>query len=329
MMTDKDYMRRALGLARHGAGFVSPNPMVGAVVVARGRIIGEGWHRMYGGPHAEVHALRSVAPEDRHLLKEATVYVTLEPCSHFGKTPPCADLIVESGVRRVVVAVRDPFPAVAGRGIKRLRDAGIEVTEGILEAESRELNRAFLTAHTLGRPFIQLKWARSSDGFIGAIDSVGNPAPVALSDALGKVWVHRGRSMADAIIVGTETVISDHPKLDVRHWPARCSPLKISFDLNDRLPADALGDEALIIKDKQPLKEVCRTLYKDHGVTSLIVEGGAKLLQSFIDAGLYDEVRRETVDKLIGKGVREPEISLGAPWRTLRQRGSTVEYFRR
>lgn len=329
MMTDEYFMARALELARHGAGFVSPNPMVGAVVVARGRIIGEGWHRLYGGPHAEVQALRSVAPEDRHLLSEATVYVTLEPCSHYGKTPPCADLLVESGVKRVVVAVRDPFPAVAGRGIARLREAGIEVKEGVLEAESRELNRTFLTAHTLGRPYIQLKWARSADGFIGAIDPEGKPAPVALSDALGKVWVHRGRSLADAIMVGTSTVVSDRPRLDVRHWPARRNPLKVSFDTHGRLPAGALGADAVIISEEKPLDEVCRSLYKDHGVTSLIVEGGAKLLQSFIDAGLYDEVRRETVSQTLGSGVREPVITLGEPWRAISRHGSEIEFFRR
>lgn len=329
MMTDEDFMARAIELARHGAGFVSPNPMVGAVVEARGRIIGEGWHRLYGGPHAEVQALRSVAPEDQHLLKEATVYVTLEPCSHFGKTPPCADLLINKGIRRVVVAVRDPFPAVAGRGIARLREAGIEVTENVLEAESRELNRAFLTAHTLGRPYVQLKWARSSDGFIGANDANGAPAPIALSDALGIVWIHQGRSMADAIMVGTSTVISDRPKLNVRHWPSRRDPLKVSFDSHDRLPAGALGAEALIIREGLDINEVCRSLYKDHGVTSMIVEGGAKLLQSFIDADLYDEVRRETVGILLNHGISEPKISVGKSWLTIRQRKSIIEFFRR
>ncbi len=329
MMTDEDYMARALELARHGAGFVSPNPMVGAVIEARGRIIGEGWHRRYGGPHAEVQAMRSVKPEDRPLLKEATVYVTLEPCSHYGKTPPCADMLVESGVKRVVVAVRDPFPAVSGRGIARLRDAGIEVTEGVLEAESRELNRAFLTAHTQGRPYIQLKWARSADGFIGAIDSEGHKAPVALSDALGKVWVHRGRSQADAIMVGTNTMISDRPALDVRHWPSRINPLRVTFDRNGRLPAEVQERGALIFSEDLPLEELCSSLYHDYGITSLIVEGGAALLQSFINAGLYDEVRRETVGITLGSGVREPEIALGAPWSSTRERNSVIEYFRR
>ncbi len=329
MMTDEDYMARALELARHGAGFVSPNPMVGAVIEARGRIIGEGWHRRYGGPHAEVQAMRSVKPEDRPLLKEATVYVTLEPCSHYGKTPPCADMLVESGVKRVVVAVRDPFPAVSGRGIARLRDAGIEVTEGVLEAESRELNRAFLTAHTLGRPYIQLKWASSADGFIGAIDSEGHKAPVALSDALGKVWVHRGRSQADAIMVGTNTMISDRPALDVRHWPSRINPLRVTFDRNGRLPAEVQERGALIFSEDLPLEELCSSLYHDYGITSLIVEGGAALLQSFINAGLYDEVRRETVGITLGSGVREPEIALRAPWSSTRERNSVIEYFRR
>ena len=203
------------------------------------------------------------------------------------------------------------------------------MTEGVLEAESRELNRAFLTAHTLGRPYIQLKWARSSDGFIGTFDAEGNPVPAALSDALGKVWVHRGRSMADAIMVGTSTAISDRPALNVRHWPARRDPLKVSFDISGRLPSGLLGPEAIVIKEDSPLDEVCRNLYKVHGVTSLIVEGGARLLQSFIDAGLYDEVRRETVGIPLSSGVREPEIALGKPYDTIRQRKSVIEYFRR
>ena len=271
MMTDEDFMARALELARHGAGFVSPNPMVGAVIESGGEIIGEGWHRLFGGPHAEVNAIRSVAPEHRHLLKEATVYVTLEPCSHFGKTPPCADLLVESGVKRVVVALRDPFPEVSGKGIERLKNVGIDVTEGILEAESKELNRSFITAHTLKRPYIQLKWARSSDGYIGMLNSADLPYPVVLSDALGKILVHRDRSMTDAIMVGTDTVISDNPKLDIRHWPSRRNPLKVSFDLHNRLSADALGADAIVIRQEKTLEEVCRSLYAEHGVTSLIV----------------------------------------------------------
>ncbi|MDE5870103.1 MAG: bifunctional diaminohydroxyphosphoribosylaminopyrimidine deaminase/5-amino-6-(5-phosphoribosylamino)uracil reductase RibD, partial [Muribaculaceae bacterium] len=196
------YMQRAIQLAYNGVGFVSPNPMVGAVIVADdGRIIGEGWHRKYGGPHAEVNAVASVAPSDIKLLKGATIYVTLEPCSHYGKTPPCSLLLIEKEIGRVVIGSADPFPLVSGRGVKMLRNAGIEVIEDFMRKECDEINRKFLTAHTLQRPYILLKWAQSSDGFIAAFSESGNPEPVVLSSGYTKMLMHSLRAQYDAILI--------------------------------------------------------------------------------------------------------------------------------
>ena len=212
---DEIYMRRALELAALGCGYVSPNPMVGAVIVGPdGRVIGEGWHRRYGGWHAEVNAVSSVRPSDEHLLEKSTIYVTLEPCSHYGKTPPCAELLVRKRFHRVVLGTIDPFAKVRGRGIAMLRDAGIEVRIGVLEPECRALNAHFFTAHENGRPYITLKWAQSADGYIGLADG----SPIRLSTPLTSVLVHRQRSLHDAILVGSGTMLSDHPRLDVRLW---------------------------------------------------------------------------------------------------------------
>ncbi|MDE6339807.1 MAG: bifunctional diaminohydroxyphosphoribosylaminopyrimidine deaminase/5-amino-6-(5-phosphoribosylamino)uracil reductase RibD, partial [Muribaculaceae bacterium] len=214
------YMRRALELARNGAGFVSPNPMVGAVIVAPdGRIIGEGWHARYGGPHAEVNAVAAVRPEDEPLLPQSTIYVTLEPCSHYGKTPPCSKLLIEKKLKRVVIGMKDPFKEVQGRGIKMLRDAGIEVVENVLEDECRALNRRFITAHERKRPYVQLKWAESADGFIAAVSPEGKPVPVKFSTPETLVEMHRERALADAIMVGTNTLLADDPSLTSRLWP--------------------------------------------------------------------------------------------------------------
>lgn len=280
------FMRRALQLARGGEGRVAPNPMVGAVVVARDRIIGEGFHRTYGGPHAEVNAIASVKEADLPLLREATVYVTLEPCSHYGKTPPCALLLVEKGVKRVVIGAPDPNPLVAGRGVSMLREAGIEVTEGVLLDECMAINRRFMTFHSLHRPWILLKWAQSADGFMAAIDEAGNPCPVTFSNPLSTVWMHRERAGAQAIMVGSHTILTDHPRLDVRLWAGN-NPEKIGcphgLDLH-RLMDDLTR----------------------RGITSLMVEGGPTLLASFIREGLYDEIRIETAPAALGKGLRAP-----------------------
>ena len=287
MKTVRKYMERALQLARLGEGLVSPNPMVGAVIVASdGRIIGEGYHHRYGGPHAEVCAVNSVAEADRPLLAESTIYVTLEPCSHYGKTPPCAQLIIDTGIPRVAVGSADPFPEVSGRGIKMLREAGIEVEENVMRKECDELNVRFITAHSKGRPWIQLKWAESADGYMAGIDKEGKPYPVRFSTPVTSVWMHRRRSMVDAIMVGTTTLGTDRPRLDCRHWPGR-APRRI-------IP-------------RHDLEEQMRELYKE-GITSLMVEGGPTLLRSFIDAGLYDDVRIEKSDIILGKGLKSPDF---------------------
>lgn len=303
-------MQRALYLATLGSGRVSPNPMVGAVIAVGDRIIGEGYHRVYGGPHAEPNAVRSVKESDRPLLPEATMYVTLEPCSHYGKTPPCADLLIETGFRRVVIATRDPFPKVSGAGIEKLRQAGVEVSVGLLGAESRWLNRRFFTAHTLGRPYILLKWAQSRDGYIGLEGGLEGGRPVRISNAVSEVWMHRERSLYDAILVGTGTVISDNPSLTCRLWPSREGrPLRVTFD-SPRLPADCkLEREGCLKKRREEnLEDFLKRLYTEEGITSLMVEGGRKTLQSFIDADLWDEARVETSPTELFRGVKAPVL---------------------
>lgn len=303
---DKLMMRRALGLAENGRGRVSPNPMVGAVITVGERVIGEGWHRRWGGPHAEVNAVNSVAEEDRCLLPEATVYVTLEPCSHFGKTPPCADLLARCGVKRVVVATPDPFAKVSGRGIRKLRDAGIQVDVGLYDKEARQLNLRFMTAHTLRRPFIQLKWAQSADGFMAGESPDDR---ILFSTPMTSVWMHRERAVADAIMVGTNTVVLDNPRLDCRLWPGR-TPAAATFE-STRIPRDAHildGRTVVLKKPEESLREFTARMYSDFGITSLMVEGGADTLRQFVDERLYDEIRVETAPFIQGKGVKAPRI---------------------
>lgn len=307
---DKKYMRRALELARNGAGFVSPNPMVGAVIAdPSGRIIGEGWHARYGGPHAEVNAVASVKPADLHLLPQSTIYVTLEPCSHYGKTPPCSKLLIEKGFKRVVIGMKDPFKEVSGRGIRMLREAGMEVIENVMEEECRELNRRFITAHTLGRPYIQLKWAQSADGFIAATDETGKAVPIKLSTPATLVAMHRERALADAIMVGTGTLLTDNPSLTVRLWPARRDPRPVIFR-SPRLRPDlkVMQRDPVILDPDLLLEDNMRKLYQEHGIISLMVEGGTHLLQSFIDEGLFDETRIEYSSAALGKGIKAPVL---------------------
>lgn len=281
-------MRRALQLAGNGEGRVSPNPMVGAVIVHDGRIIGEGYHSFYGGPHAEVNAVNSVKPEDQSLLQESTIYVTLEPCAHHGKTPPCANLLVDKGFRRVVIGSSDPNPLVAGKGVKILKEAGIQVVEGLLKDEADALNCKFMKNHRQKMPWVILKWAQSADGFIAGFDENGNFSPVKFSSPLSSVWMHRQRAGVDGIIVGSNTERIDRPKLNVRLWGGN-SPRKFVAEGNF---------------DPQ---KFCKDLYAE-GVSSLMVEGGAKLLESFIQNHLYDEIRVETSPMIIGKGLPAPEI---------------------
>lgn len=310
--SDKIYMHRALQLARLGYGFTSPNPMVGAVITdSEGGIIGEGWHRRYGEGHAEVNAVASV--KDKEMLRGATIYVTLEPCSHYGKTPPCAKLLIECGFRRVVIGCADPFPEVSGRGVKMLREAGIEVTVGVLERECRELNRRFMTAHTLGRPYIILKWAQSADGFMAGKDSEGHGVSVRFSTPLTQVLMHRERAGVDAILVGPATAETDRPRLDTRLWPARKNPLRVTFAHRGSglKPYGFDNEDSVVLNPTLPLDENLRRLYSGYGVTSLMVEGGATMLKLFIDAGLADETRVEIADTCLGEGIPAPRFAGG------------------
>jgi diaminohydroxyphosphoribosylaminopyrimidine deaminase/5-amino-6-(5-phosphoribosylamino)uracil reductase len=283
MIDDEKYMRRCLQLARNGQQNAKPNPMVGAVIVsADGRIIGEGYHVRCGEGHAEVNAFASVRAEDEPLLKEATIYVSLEPCSHYGKTPPCADLIIQKGVRRAVVGCVDPFAEVQGRGIRKLREAGIEVTVGVLEAECKALNRRFFTFHREQRPYIILKWAQTANGFID-----DHFKPIQISNDFTKMLSHKLRAEEDAILVGRVTDERDKPQLTVREWSGP-------------------NPKRLIIDRAHPLN--LESLHA-HQIQSLIVEGGAKTLQSFIDKGLWDELRVETnLGMTVTDGTRAPQI---------------------
>lgn len=291
-------MRRALELARHGELDASPNPMVGAVIVdPSGRIIGEGWHRRCGEGHAEVNAVASVGnPES---LRDSTMYVTLEPCSHYGKTPPCAELIVRMGIPRVVIGTLDPFAKVAGRGVARLLEAGVEVETGMLEKECRELNRKFMTAHSCHRPYITLKWAQSADGFIDGH----------ISTPLNSMLVHKLRATHDAILVGSGTALSDNPALDTRLFAGK-SPLKVVLDRRGRVGRDLrmFGEgETVVMSDYGSIAEAMHTLY-ERGVTSVLVEGGARIHEAFIKENLWDEIRVEVSPEEIKGHVRAANI---------------------
>ena len=317
MFNDIKYMRRCIQLARCGEAGAAPNPMVGAVVVCDGRIIGEGFHRKCGGPHAEVNAIGSV--KERHLLSRSTIYVSLEPCSHYGKTPPCTEHIISSDIRRVVVGCTDPFAKVNGQGIKRLQEAGCEVLVGVLEEECRELNRRFFTFHEKHRPWIMLKWAQSKDGYING----------KFSNVLTQTLVHRLRARSGAILVGTRTAILDNPSLTTRFWSGP-NPLRLTIDRHDTLPPTLHlkdGSTPTVIYTHESIEEILADLYT-RGIQSLIVEGGAKLLQSFIDAGLWDEARIETAPFLLGDGVKAPVLAEGEPENKVRYGGNEIKTIR-
>lgn len=323
------YMARCISLARGGAGNVAPNPMVGAVIVHQGRIIGEGFHRKYGEAHAEVNAIASVG--DEALLKESTIYVSLEPCSHYGKTPPCASLIIEKQIPRVVIGCPDPFPEVAGRGVKMLREAGIEVVTGVMEKEARELNRVFMTFQEKKRPYVYLKWAQSADGFLDLLRTDASLPAVALSSAETLRRVHYLRAHVSAIMVGTRTALLDNPSLTVRHWAGN-SPVRVVLDRSLRIPSDYhLLDgcvktlvftakeaanrenvEYVTIDFSQPvLPRVLHELYMRR-LDSLMVEGGAVLLNAFLEEDVWDEARIETAPLSLRTGVKAPDINRAA-----------------
>lgn len=302
---DKMYMRRCLQLARQGRALAKPNPMVGAVIVCQGRILGEGYHVRCGQAHAEVNAFASVRPADEPLLPQSTLYVSLEPCCHTGKTPPCADLIIRKQVKRVVCGCIDPFAQVHGRGVQKLRDAGIDVTVGVLGDECRALNRQFNVYNTLERPYILLKWAQTVNGFLDA----GGKA-LALSTPFTQMLVHRLRAQYDAILVGRVTDEREHPRLTVREWSGP-NPLR------------------LVLRGGVTLPRLMADLHQQH-VQSLMVEGGAKTLQGFIDAGLWDEIRVETSRLLVSGGTKAPVLPSGlALWKREVYDGNVVDTFGR
>lgn len=306
---DEKYMRRCLQIAANGLQNAKPNPSVGAVIVAAdGRIIGEGYTSAYGGAHGEVNAFASVKPENEHLLKESTIYVSLEPCSHHGKTPPCCDLIIRKGVKRVVCGCVDPFSQVQGRGIKRIREAGIEVVVGVLEKECIASNKRFMTFNTHQRPYIILKWAQTADGFIGRITSDRKQKEsLAISTPFTKMLVHKLRAENDAILIGRGTFETDKPQLNVREWTGTN-------------PERLLLSASMAKESNQPegwkvfanIHDALAHLYKEKK-QSLIVEGGAETLKQFIAKDLWDEIRVETNPNLtVEQGVSAPEIPINA-----------------
>ncbi len=318
-MTHLLYMQRALELASFGQRYASPNPMVGCVIVHNDLIIGEGWHERYGEAHAEVNAFNSV--KDKTLLSEATAYVTLEPCAHFGKTPPCVDLLIQHKLRRVVISNEDPFPLVDGRGIAKMKAAGIEVETGLLAAEGRELNKRFFANVEKKRPFVVLKWAETADGFIAGEGG----QQIQITGELSRQLVHKWRTEEPAIMVGTNTVLTDNPRLNVRHWVGR-NPTRVLIDKQLRIPPDfkALDNKqkTLIFNDLETREEKFNSFIQVPAGTdylpfileklftlnlqSVFVEGGATLLQHFLDANLFDEIRIFKSLTVVKNGIPAP-----------------------
>jgi diaminohydroxyphosphoribosylaminopyrimidine deaminase/5-amino-6-(5-phosphoribosylamino)uracil reductase len=314
-------MRRALDLAYRGTGYARPNPLVGCVVTHEGRIIGEGWHQQYGGPHAEVNALAAVA--DQSLLAHSRVYVTLEPCAHHGKTPPCADLLIEKGVPEVVVCNPDPFPLVAGRGIEKLLAAGVRVETGLLADEGRWLNRRFFTFHEKKRPYLVLKWAETADGFLAGRYF----QPVQISGEQARLLTHHWRAEEAAILVGTRTALHDNPRLNVRDWPGP-QPTRVVIDKNLSLPpthhvldgsqptliytyreraAAENIDYVTVSEADNVLPQLLENLWQRQ-VQSVFVEGGPTILNALINAGIWDEIRVFRSPMKLGQGIAAPRL---------------------
>lgn len=344
MKEDEIYMHRCIQLARNGLCGAAPNPMVGAVIVCDGKIIGEGYHAKCGEAHAEVNAIRSV--KNQELLNRSTIYVSLEPCAHYGKTPPCADLIVEKQLKRVVVGCQDPFAKVDGKGIEKLCQAGIEVTVGVLEKECLELIERFVTYHARKRPFITLKWAQSEDGFIDLNRTAGEP--VKLSNDFTSMLVHKRRAEHDAILVGTRTALLDNPSLNVRNWYGK-SPLRLVIDRNLTLPSHLKlfdGSQPTILFTAQRkenlhhveyvtldfsqsiLPQIVEALHA-RKIQSLLVEGGAMLHQSFIEDNLWDEAFVEVAPIALGSGVKSPSLPDEMLVETKKVNGHVIRRYKR
>ncbi len=328
-MTDELYMQRCLELAEMGMGNVSPNPMVGCVIVSKGMIIGEGYHEKFGQAHAEVNAINNVLKKYTHssagLLREATAYVSLEPCAHFGKTPPCADLLIRHSLKKVVIGNRDPFPDVDGKGIERLKAAGIEVVSGILEDKCRMLNRRFFTRISQQRPYIILKWATTANGYFAPKNTVQQW----ISGPLAKVLVHKWRTEEDAILIGRQTAISDNPQLSSREWPGK-NPMRILIDRNLTVPRSnhLYNDNAKTIIFNEIKTEVQENIHYIQmedmqfylpqkiafqlylmDIQSVIIEGGANIINQFIQGNLWDEARVFTSGTSWLEGLAAPQIN--------------------
>ncbi len=316
-----NYIAHCIEIARRGEYFVAPNPMVGAVLVdSNGTIIAEGWHEKYGEGHAEVNCFRHLETSKYRDLEmsKCTLFVSLEPCSHYGKTPPCAKLIIEKGVGRVVVGMLDPNPLVAGKGVMMLRDAGIEVIVGVLEDQCRELNKRFLCLHEKHRPYVILKWAQTSDGFIDIKRTSGSP--IKISTPATKEIVHRMRAENMAIMVGTNTVLLDNPRLLNTHWTGR-NPIRVTIDRHNRIPADAriFSDDAetIVYRDRTDWPFITEDLAK-RNIHSILVEGGTTLLNHILETGIWDEIHVEVAPELtIGDGVKAPQIPLPDTFETV------------
>ena len=329
-------MLRCIQLAKNGLGTTYPNPLVGSVIVADDKIIGEGWHYKTGSPHAEVNAISIV--QDKNILKKATIYVSLEPCNHFGKTPPCTDLIIESGIKNVVVGSLDPNPKVAGKGVKKLLDAGCTVQYGVLEDDCIELNKRFFTFHQKKRPYIFLKWAETLDHFIAPKSGTRTEIkPVWITNEYSRQLAHKMRGEEMAILVGINTVLQDNPSLTTRYWAGN-NPTRVIIDGSFKLPPKSNvqdGEVRTIVYVKNlnlvkhaPLTyhpddlyqyieidfteniaiQICETLYI-RGIQSLIVEGGAKTIQTFIDENLWDEAYIFSGNTTFGQGIESPQIT--------------------
>ena len=323
MLTDEEAIKRCIQIGKNGLGTTRPNPMVGAIVVHNNSIIGEGFTNPYGGPHAEVNAIKSV--KNQELLKEATIYVTLEPCSHHGKTPPCSDLIISKGIPRVVIGCLDDNPLVAGKGIRKLKAAGIKVRSGVLEKACKQHHKRFFTFINKKRPYVILKWAQTADGYVSPAEKEGLK-PVWITNGYSRQLVHKWRAEEQAILVGGNTVAVDNPSLTVRDWTGH-NPVRIVFSKNT--PIDnglhIFNKESKTLISDGNISSLMETLYKE-GINSIIIEGGATTLASFINQDLWDEARVFYGNTTFGDGIKAP-IFKATPIRTVDLKEDRLKYY--